>query len=118
MITILFFVALLPWAIAQTSLSQNVTTPISSPTLALQSPGTVASCQLANITWVTTVDTSTPFTINYTNVGAGDTVTAVVSGIATVVTYPSVKAAVWRVNIPKSGQIGRASCRERVSSPV
>ena len=103
MITILFFVALLPWAIAQTSLSQNVTTPISSPTLALQSPGTVAACQLANITWVTTVDTSTPFTINYTNVGAGDTVTAVVSGIATVVTYPSVKAAVWRVNIPKSG---------------
>ena len=119
MITILFFVALLPWAIAQTSLSQNVTTPILTPTLALQSPGTVTTCQLANITWVTTVDTNTSFTINYTNVGAGDNVTAVVSGVATVVTYPSVKAAVWRVNIPKSGHYiltGRSDAFEVSSS--
>jgi hypothetical protein len=103
---ILFFLALLPWANAQsTSASQNFTVPISSPSVALQSPGNLTSCETANIAWVASnfAGTRIPFTINYTNQGAGDTVTKVISGVAIVVTDPSVQVAIWRVNVPTSG---------------
>src|SRR5258706_1173482 len=103
MITILFFVALLPWAIAQTT-SLNLAIPLSNPTVSLQSPGTVTSCQLANITWSTYLDAQVPFTINYTNEGAGETVATVISGVATAVTNPSVYVIGWRVNVPTSGR--------------
>ena len=103
MITILFLAALLPWAIAQTSISQNITVPITNPTVALQSPGTLISCQLVNITWATYLDFQGPFTINYTNEVAGQVVTTVISGVATVATNASVHVVGWRVNVPKSG---------------
>jgi hypothetical protein len=107
MLTTLFYLALLPWANAQsTSASPNLTTPISSPTIALQAPGNLVSCQTANITWLASgfAGTRIPFTVNYTNEGAGETVTTVVSGAAIVVTDPSVQVAVWRVNVTKSGR--------------
>lgn len=104
MITILFLVALLPWAFAQTtSLSTNLTVPITNPTVALQSPGTLVSCQLVNVTWVTYLDFQGPFTISYTNEVAGQTVATVVSGVATGVTNASVHVVGWRVNVPQSG---------------
>lgn len=107
MLMILFYFALLPWANGQsTSTSQNVTSPISSPTIALQAPGNLTSCQTTNIAWLASnfAGTRIPFTVSYTNQGAGENVSSVISGVAVVVTDPSVQVAVWRVNITKSGR--------------
>lgn len=107
MLMSLFYFALLPWANGQsTSASQNVTIPISSPTIALQTPGNLTSCQTTNIAWLASnfAGTRIPFTVSYTNQGAGEIVPSVISGVAVVVTDPSVQVAVWKVNITKSGR--------------
>src|SRR5258708_21220867 len=100
--TVLFLLALLPWANAQ---STSSTSQVSDRSITFQTPGNLASCNTAAIEWVAfnLAGTLIPFTINYTNNGTGVTVTKVISGVAATVTDASLQAASWKVNVPTTG---------------
>ena len=99
---ILFLLALLPWANAQSTTS---TSQDSDRSITLQSSGNLESCNTVTLAWVAFSLTGTriPFTINYTNNGTGVAVTKLISGVAATVTDASLQVASWQVKVPTTG---------------